>query len=100
MPHAWEARYVTLRGPEAERVAALWRALPVGEQARCHVPSYGLRFFAAGRLVCQASICWQCNNIWADADGRRFRYEFDATHPRSRELLAACEQAIAGGPMK
>lgn len=84
-----EGRCVRVRSDAAERLAALWRRLPPGRQARCHVPPYGLRFLAGGREVCAASVCWRCNNIYGEAEGAPLHYEFDADDPVSRELLTA-----------
>jgi hypothetical protein len=93
MAAAAGARSVRLSGAGAERIAALWRGLPPGKHARCHIPPFGLRFYRGGQLICQASICWQCNNLVGDAGGEASFYEFDASHPTSRELLHACERA-------
>jgi hypothetical protein len=38
-----------LQAADAERIAALWRGLPPGEEARCHMPPFGLRFWSAGK---------------------------------------------------
>lgn len=89
-----DAPGVRVSGAAAERVAGLYRGLPAGEQARCHVPPFGLRFYAGGRLLGRASICWRCNNIFGDAGGEPLFFAFDASHPTSRALLAACEQAV------
>src|SRR5688572_11429846 len=56
MDAAADAPSVRVSGAEAERIAALWRQLPPGEQARCHVPPFGLRFYAGGRVLSRASI--------------------------------------------
>ncbi|HEX8916390.1 MAG TPA: hypothetical protein VF796_28825 [Humisphaera sp.] len=92
MPNARDARAVRVQGPEAARIASLWRALPPGEQMRCHVPPFGLRFLHGGRVLVEASVCWQCNNVWGHAGDDRFGYEFDGSHPTARALLAACER--------
>lgn len=87
MREAEHAPRVVVGGRDAQRAAELWRALPPGEQARCHVPSYGLRFFFSGVLVVEASVCWECNNAFGrDPDGE-IHFEFDATAPTARELL-------------
>jgi hypothetical protein len=52
-----------LNDEQAEEIMTLWRQLPPGQQARCHIPPFGLRFFAKDYLICQASLCWECNNI-------------------------------------
>lgn len=88
MQNASDAPRVTLLGAAVLHVADLWRRLPPGDQARCHIPPYGLRFFSDDHLVCEASICWACNNIFGVADGRKIHYAFDAEHSVSQELLA------------
>ena len=94
MNAATGAPSVRVSGVEAERIAAIWRQLPAGEQSRCHGPPFGLRFYSDGRLILQVSICWKCNNIFGDAGENRVSFEFDGSHEKSRELLAACERAV------
>ena len=72
MDNAAAAPSVRLDGDAAQRIAALWRRLPPGEQARCHTPPFGLRFRTGERVVCQASLCWECNNSSGNGEGRRF----------------------------
>ena len=91
---AGDARSVRLVGTSADHFAAMWRALPAGQQMRCHGPPFGLRFYARGTLVCQASICWRCNNIFGDTRSDRLFFAFDGSAPRSRDLLRACEHAL------
>jgi hypothetical protein len=91
---AADAPSTKIRGRKARRVAALWRALPPGNQARCHIPPFGLRFYAKGRILAQASICWRCNNLHGEAGGRDLFYEFDASANVSRELLSLLEYAV------
>jgi hypothetical protein len=79
---------VTVEGDAAQRIAGMWRRLPPGEQARCHTPPFGLRFLADSTIVCQASICWDCNNIYGDVGGVQFSYEFNADDEVSQTLLA------------
>lgn len=87
MRNAGDAPSITVDGPDAQRIADLWRSLPPGDQARCHIPPYGLRFRVNERVVCEASICWECDNIFGEANGRQFSYEFDAGHATSMMLL-------------
>ena len=88
MAAAKNAPAIEVRGAAALRIAKLWRQLPSGNQARCHVPPFGLRFRNADRVLCQGSLCWRCNNIYGDMDGEKVYFEFDAGQPVSRELLA------------
>src|SRR5688500_3947979 len=100
MEAAASAPMVRVVGIEAERIATLWRALPAGEQSRCHIPPFGLRLYANGALLAQASICWQCNNIFGNAGTEELFFAFDALQPKSRELLAECERIIARASTK
>jgi hypothetical protein len=66
----------------------LWRQLqPHDEEMRCHIPVFGVRFFVQGVLHTQASICWQCNNIFLQVQGNRAHLTFDGAAPLSQELL-------------
>ena len=94
MDAAANAPSIRVSGAEATRIAALWRELPPGEQARCHIPPFGLRFYSGGRLISRGSICWRCNNIFGDAGDEHLFFAFDASQPTSRELLAECERVV------
>ncbi len=61
---------------------------------RCHCPSFGLRFYSNNKPHLQASICWECNNIFIDMGEQALSYEFDAEHPHSKELLALVKQIM------
>lgn len=92
---ATDAPHVRLTGPEARRIATLWRTLPAGDAKRCHIPPFG-RFFLAGRLICQASLCWQCNDLFGHAGQDKLSFAFDAASPIASALLQACKAALAG----
>jgi hypothetical protein len=79
-----------------QHIAELWRKLPPGEQARCHVPPFALRFFAEGEVILEASLCWHCNNIWLREEKTENVFEFDARAEVSQELLAVLK-AISKG---
>ena len=84
---AKDAPVVRVAGDEAQQIVTLWQGLPFDESARCHTPPFGLRFYAVGRLLCEASICWNCNNIYGEVSGERFFYYFNAESPSARRLL-------------
>lgn len=79
---------------DVERIAALWRSLPPGEQARCHIPPYGLRFWRGGVKVLEASLCWECHNVFGHAGDQELWFAFDATAPLSVSLLMQCRQLL------
>ncbi len=70
-----------LHAEERTRLRALMLVLPEGESARCHVPGFGLRFGWPRELY--VSICFRCNNIFADE-----MLTFDARSAQARKLLA------------
>lgn len=84
---------VSLHDEDAQRVAALWRQLPTGEPHRCHLPPFGLRFLDGEVVVCQASLCWKCNNIFGEVSGEAFSYDFDSSDSISQDLLNECRSA-------
>jgi hypothetical protein len=96
MATAVQAHRVRVRGDIAARIAELWRALPAGEAVLCHIPPYGLRFFNSAGTVCQASICWRCNNLYGDVGGRPIGYEFDSEHPTAQRLLQVVRENAVG----
>jgi len=81
-------------GQAAQHIATLWNELRPGEQDRCHIPPFGLRFFSGGRLLLEASLCWECNNIFGKVGTRDFSFEFDASAPSSKALLARAREAV------
>lgn len=85
---------VRIDGEAAQHIAAYWRLLPAGESYRCHIPPFGLRFFNEGEVLCQASPCWECNNIFGDVGGDPLAYGFDAEASASRALLRECRRAL------
>ena len=91
---ATNAPLVKIRGIQAERIADLWRELPTGMQSRCHTPPFGFRFYRDGQEVCRGSICWDCDNIFGDAAGKAFHYEFDSRSPAGISLLNEALQAF------
>jgi hypothetical protein len=95
MREAATAPCVWVGGEAAENIARLWRQLPPAEPMRCHTPPYGFRFYKDDDLILQASVCWNCNNIFIDSNGQELGYTFDGAHPDSRELLALAKQIMA-----
>ena len=93
-----QAKRARVTGPKAQRIGELFRTLPPGEQARCHIPPFGLVFHRGSEMVGRASICWKCNNIHGDMGADQLVYQFDSTAKIARELLAACKKAIAVAP--
>ena len=62
--------------------------LPSDQSARCHIPSYGIRFLDGTDSVGGASICWQCNNVYLRFRDLSAMLTFDGESPAAQELLA------------
>ncbi|MCA9072592.1 MAG: hypothetical protein KDA84_26900 [Planctomycetaceae bacterium] len=86
---------VVLRGEPMHLIADLWRKLPIGEEYLCHDPPFGLRFIDNGKTLCQASICWDCDNIRGDIAGEKFYYEFDSSAEVSKRLFDELKRAVS-----
>lgn len=95
MKFADNAPSVELTGDDARKIADLWRRMPPSVNTRCHNPPFGLRFYKDGKLYLQASLCWQCDNIYGELNSEYFFSTFDAEHKLSQELLQVCKQLFA-----
>lgn len=78
---AW-SRYLDVE--DRADLLALFRALPSGEAARCHMPAFALVIGTPPNTT-TVSICFKCNNIFI---GDAHMEEFEADSPQARELLA------------
>lgn len=103
MQIAVSAPAVQVKRDVADRIIELWHNLPSGYQSRCHVPKYGLRFLLQGESQCEASICWECDNIFGrtrDATGgaswTKFHVEFSAGSEVSQALLSLVKEFCPG----
>ena len=85
---------VRVVGEHAERVLNLYLELPPGHGSRCHTPPYGLRMFREDRMVCEVSICWECDNIFGVANGQSVFIEFDSASSTAQKLLAELRRAV------
>ena len=58
-------RTKTIAGKGVAAVFGIWKKQRLlGESpSACHQPAYALKFYAKGKLVMFATICWSCRNI-------------------------------------
>lgn len=80
----------TIRGVEAEAIAALWRDIDFDMHygSMCHHPYYALRFRHRGKLVLETSVCWGCKNVTVPVLFMNVHYGFDAKGVEGQKLLA------------
>lgn len=92
-----------VRGREARKIVSVWRRQKFWGRspAMCHEPPYALKFYAKGRVVLFATICWACHNVIFDVpeiegavafeadsrSGKMFRRIFDKAFPSERKIL-------------
>ena len=81
-------RKKTVRGEDAKRIAALWRAqTPLRGSAGCHEPAYILRFYTGPIKRAEVGICWHCYNFSVPALWSRTLLDFDAGSTNALALL-------------
>ena len=82
-----------LSGDAAADLVTMVSVLPWGEQARCHIPRYGLRAQLHGGALLALSICFECNNARTFRDSDRGWFTFDGSSPEAMRLLERLRQA-------
>ena len=88
------SRNTKIEGELAQTIVNLFRQLTPGESARCHIPPFGLRFYFNKQLVLQASICWECDNMYIWKDDNRLLYGLNLQQPSSKHLLALLKDSL------
>jgi hypothetical protein len=82
-----------LSGDAAADLVTMVSVLPWGEQARCHMPRYGLRARLHDGALLALSICFECNNARTFQDSDRGWFTFDGSSPEATRLLERLRQA-------
>ena len=56
----------TLTGAEAQELTNIWRSqnYVYGIEVNCHAPAYRIRFYQKDKLLTEATICFNCHNIY------------------------------------
>jgi hypothetical protein len=86
----------SLQGTEAQKVAALWRRQTFNQNMGvCHEPNYAIKFYAKGRLLAYASICWSCNNIYFITPKSKRTQSFAGYDSRGEQLSEIFRLAFA-----
>ena len=55
---------------------------------------HSMPFFADRQVICEASICWLCSNIYSRAGEDAMYFDLKGDSAESRELLKVCEKAL------
>lgn len=73
-------------GANAGKWASLWRRQTYNDhQSACHYPGYAIKFYARGKLLVHANVCFSCNNMSMITPRLEKRQNFDP-NPLSEEL--------------
>ncbi|HVJ18787.1 MAG TPA: hypothetical protein VM686_25370 [Polyangiaceae bacterium] len=88
---------VQITGSDAQKIAELWRALRPAEQARCHIPPYGLRFWNGSAMIVECSLCWECNNAFGFVGEEPCGFTFDANALPAAALLMQLRNVFTTG---
>ena len=94
MDNAGSCPRVRREGDAAQPLADAWRALTPDMSARCHIPPIGFRFFCAGAVILEASVCWRCNNLFGLSEGTEISYAFDSDSEAAQALFTLAEEAM------
>ena len=98
----------TVKGPDAERIAALYRALrprPTKPGTAisgpdCHFPPFAYRFLSGDKLLYQTSVCWRCQNVILGPDGKRYYFYFDTKAKEAAQLFDESNKLFPEHPAK
>ena len=84
-----------LKGTDARKVATLWRRQTyTSGLAACHYPAYAVKFYARGKLLVYASVCWSCNNIFMIAPKLTRTQSFRGYDRKGEQLSEIFESAF------
>ena len=78
----------TLTNNEAAEFLDNWTKLRVSidNYAGCHDPTYGFRFFRAGKFLFESGVCWHCDNLTLPTPFERHLYAFSSRSQASSNL--------------
>ena len=78
-----------VEGKQAEAIARLWRTQNFRSVTpACHQPAYALKFYAHGKLLLYASLCWDCDNIAFIEPTLNASQGFNGSSRKGQSLLA------------
>jgi len=98
----------TVKGPDAERLAALYRGLKPRPNKpgtfiigpNCHMPPFAYRFYSGDQLLYDTSVCWGCENLIVGPDGKRHYFYFNTTAKEAIELFNESNKLFPDYPAK
>jgi hypothetical protein len=84
-----------VEGTQAEAIAALWRSQNFRSLSpECHQPAYAIKFYARGKLLLYASLCWDCDNIDFIEPTLNASQGFNGSSRKGQALLALLRRSF------
>jgi len=88
----------TLAGTQAQKLASLWRRQTYNDhQSACHNPGWAIKFYARGKLLAYATVCFSCNNISMITPNLPTWQNFGGYEPIGEQLEKMFSAAFAEG---
>jgi hypothetical protein len=85
----------TVEGKQANAIATLWRTQNFrSRSAACHQPAYAIKFYAHGKLLLYASLCWDCDNIDFIEPTLNASQGFNGSSRKGQALLALLQRSL------
>jgi hypothetical protein len=95
----WTGKYTaqkTLIGPATELVAQLWRNQSFADDSPiCHNPGYEIKFYRQNKLLVDATLCWDCDNLEFLTPKLNDFVGFDGKGRQGQELLNYLENTLS-----
>jgi hypothetical protein len=85
-----------VEGRAARKLASLWRTQSYApDRSMCHEPAYAVKFYAKGKELFYASVCWGCNNILFFAPDFIGGLHFEGESKNGERLYEMFQQAFS-----
>jgi hypothetical protein len=85
---------ILLDSLSAKKVISLFKAIQVGEPARCHMPPWGLAIYSSSGLIYTVTICFECTNCYVYSENGKELRAFEMSDLNSLELLKYFESLL------
>ncbi len=72
---------------ETKDFLAVFKKIPEGEPARCHMPPWGFAAYCGSELLFTTTVCFECDNVYVFTNEGRELRAFDTLNPPSAQSL-------------
>jgi hypothetical protein len=85
---------VVLHESDAQQLIGYFRDLEEGLSARCHMPPWGVAFYAGDELLFTVTLCFECTNAYVYNSHERNLRAFDVAGSNAVNLRAMLERIL------